>query len=154
MITRAHITRRASREGVGARTVEKDYVLAHIVAAVAGLGKEVQLIFKGGAALRLCHFEDYRYSADLDFSVTEASLEDALAAVSHHVEQRSIVPWLENRMVDGRESIELRIRAATALALLGRNSGARALSALHQANELELLDQNAYPFMLAAAQKK
>lgn len=82
MITRAQITRRASREGVPAQTVEKDYVLAHIVAAVAGLGEESQLIFKGGTALRLCHFEDYRYSADLDFSVTGASLEAALAAIS------------------------------------------------------------------------
>ncbi len=82
MITRAQITRRASRDGVPARTVEKDYVLAHIVAAVGGLGEDTQLVFKGGTALRLCHFEDYRYSADLDFSVTDASVEDALAAIS------------------------------------------------------------------------
>ncbi len=64
MITRAQITRRASRDGVPARTVEKDYVLAHIVAAVANLGEDSPLIFKGGTSLRLCHFEDYRYSAD------------------------------------------------------------------------------------------
>lgn len=82
MITRAHITRQASRDGVPARTVEKDYVLAHVVAAVAGLGSDSQLIFKGGTALRLCHFEDYRYSADLDFSVTDISLDDALDAIS------------------------------------------------------------------------
>ncbi len=82
MITRAQITRRASRDGVPARTVEKDYVLAHIVAAVADLGEDSPLIFKGGTCLRLCHFEDYRYSADLDFSVDGVSLEEALAAIS------------------------------------------------------------------------
>ena len=82
VITRAQITRRASRDGVPARTVERDYVLAHVVAAVADLDEDSPLIFKGGTALRLCHFEDYRYSADLDFSVTGAALEDALAAIS------------------------------------------------------------------------
>ncbi len=82
MITRAQITRRASQDGVPARTVEKDYVLAHVVAAIAGLGEDSKLIFKGGTALRLCHFEDYRYSADLDFSLAGASIEEALATVS------------------------------------------------------------------------
>lgn len=81
MITRAHITRRASQDGVSARTVEKDYVLAHVVAAIAGLGEDSKLVFKGGTALRLCHFEDYRYSADLDFSLAEASIDEALAAI-------------------------------------------------------------------------
>ena len=76
MITRAHITRRASRDGVPARTVERDYVLAHVVAAVGGLGRDSCLVFKGGTALRLCHVQDYRYSADLDFSVVGGSLED------------------------------------------------------------------------------
>jgi predicted nucleotidyltransferase component of viral defense system len=27
------------------------------------------MVFKGGTALRLCHFESYRYSADLDFTL-------------------------------------------------------------------------------------
>lgn len=70
MITKAEITRRASQDGVSARTVEKDYIQAHIVAAIAGLNEGSKLVFKGGTALRLCHFESYRYSADLDFSVT------------------------------------------------------------------------------------
>lgn len=82
VITRAQITRRASSDGVPARTVERDYVLAHVVAAVGDLGEDSPLIFKGGTALRLCHFEDYRYSADLDFSVAGATLEGALAAIS------------------------------------------------------------------------
>jgi hypothetical protein len=55
MITKAQITRRASKEGVSARTVERDYVLAHVVAAVATSKK-------GGTALRMCHFKEFRYS--------------------------------------------------------------------------------------------
>ena len=81
MITKAHITRLASRQDVPAKTIERDYVLAHIVAAVATLGEDSKLVFKGGTALRLCHFEDYRYSADLDFSVVAGSLGDALGAM-------------------------------------------------------------------------
>ena len=76
MITRAHITRRASQDGVSARTVERDYVLGHIVAAVTELGADSNLVFKGGTALRLCYFADYRYSADLDFSVIDGTIED------------------------------------------------------------------------------
>ena len=82
MITRAHITRRASRDGVPARTVERDYVLAHVVAAVGALGSESRLVFKGGTALRLCHVQDYRYSADLDFPIVGGSLEDGLDDVT------------------------------------------------------------------------
>jgi len=81
MITRAHITRRAATDGVPARTVERDYVLAHIIAGLASLERDTGLVFKGGTALRLCHFEDYRYSADLDFSIVAGSREDAYATI-------------------------------------------------------------------------
>ena len=76
MITRAHITRRAARDDVPARTVERDYVLAHIVAGFASLERSTGLVFKGGTALRLCHFNDYRYSADLDFSIVAGTVEE------------------------------------------------------------------------------
>lgn len=77
MITRAQITRRAAQDGVPAKTVERDYVLAHVVAAVGRSASDAGLVFKGGTALRLCHFEDCRYSADLDFSMTSGSTADA-----------------------------------------------------------------------------
>jgi len=81
VITRAQITRRADEDGVPARTVERDYVLAHIIAGLASLGRDTGLVFKGGTALRLCHFEDYRYSADLDFSILTGSSDDAYATL-------------------------------------------------------------------------
>jgi predicted nucleotidyltransferase component of viral defense system len=81
MITRAYITRLASRQDVPAKTVERDYALAHIVASVAAQGEDSKLVFKGGTALRLCHFDEYRYSADLDFSIVDVSLEDALGTI-------------------------------------------------------------------------
>ncbi len=86
MTTRAHITRRAAKDGVPARTVERDYVLAHVIAGVATLGDETSLVFKGGTALRLCHFDEYRYSADLDFSLVSGSIEDGYASISRALE--------------------------------------------------------------------
>jgi len=84
MITKAQIIRLASLEGVPAKTVERDYVLAHVVAAIAQSkeDKGSMLVFKGGSALRLCHVEGYRYSADLDFSVVGGSVEDALGVIA------------------------------------------------------------------------
>lgn len=73
-VTKAHITRQASDHEVPSKTVERDYVLAHVVAAVAATDEHGALVFKGGTSLRLLHFEDYRYSADLDYSVISGDL--------------------------------------------------------------------------------
>jgi uncharacterized protein len=64
------IKRRADEDGLSAFAVERDYVLAHSLTAISERDREQRLVFKGGTALRLCHFENYRYSADLDFSLT------------------------------------------------------------------------------------
>jgi predicted nucleotidyltransferase component of viral defense system len=64
------IKRRADEDGLSAPAVERDYVLSHALTAISGRDREQQLVFKGGTSLRLCHLEDYRYSADLDFSLT------------------------------------------------------------------------------------
>jgi len=82
MITKAHITRRAAQDNVPAVTVERDYVLAHVIASVATLGNDTGLVFKGGTALRLCHIDDYRYSADLDFSLVAGSIENGYEAIT------------------------------------------------------------------------
>jgi predicted nucleotidyltransferase component of viral defense system len=85
MLTRFAITRRADDDGVDAAVVERDYVLAHIVAQLhrAKPADGGQLVFKGGTALRLVHVGDYRYSADLDFTVIGGS---AVAATTAMVE--------------------------------------------------------------------
>lgn len=64
---------------MSALVVERDYVLTHIVEALAALEPPSGLIFKGGTALRLCFYTDYRYSADLDFSLVDLSVSDAIA---------------------------------------------------------------------------
>ena len=81
-MNKAQITRRADEDEVGSKTVERDYVLAHLVGAIAQERFEFRLVFKGGTALRLCHFDDHRYSADLDFSIMGATVADAQSVIS------------------------------------------------------------------------
>jgi predicted nucleotidyltransferase component of viral defense system len=69
VIDRNEIIRRADEDRLPAPTVERDYILSHVLAAIADCEQADQIVFKGGTALRLCYFEDYRYSADLDFSL-------------------------------------------------------------------------------------
>jgi predicted nucleotidyltransferase component of viral defense system len=83
MLTRHAITRRAEQDQVEAAVVERDYILSHIVAQLhhAAPTDGGRLVFKGGTALRLVHVADYRYSADLDFTVVDGAVAPALAAL-------------------------------------------------------------------------
>lgn len=58
---------RRFQEGV----LERDYCLAWFLAALAESDLKPVLGFKGGTALKRCYFEDYRFSEDLDFTLTE-----------------------------------------------------------------------------------
>ena len=76
------IKRQADDDDLGAPAVERDYTLAHVLTAIARRDDRAQIAFKGGTALRLCHFDDYRYSADLDFSLIGGLLvEEALELI-------------------------------------------------------------------------
>lgn len=80
-VTSAQMTQRASVDGVSAKVVERDYALAHAVQAIAAADAGNRLVFKGGTSLRLIHFDRYRYSADLDFSVVGATTAEALSII-------------------------------------------------------------------------
>jgi predicted nucleotidyltransferase component of viral defense system len=88
MVTKAHITRRAHNEGVEAQVIERDYVLAHAVSTIANYDTDGRLVFKGGTSLRLIHLKDYRYSADLDFSVQVGTMEEAITLVDNAFRER------------------------------------------------------------------
>lgn len=83
MITSHLITQRADADGVDPQTVERDYVLAHVVAQLHALdpGDGGRIVFKGGTALRMVHVGDYRYSADLDFSILDTTVDTARTAI-------------------------------------------------------------------------
>lgn len=100
MLTRHAITKRADDDGVNASVVERDYVLAHIVAQLyrAKPADGGRLVFKGGTALRLVHIGEYRYSADLDFTIIGGDSSAATAAMAEVLEaarQHTGMPVLE-----------------------------------------------------------
>ena len=90
MIKRKEIQDKALVWGVKPEIVDKDYVLGHLLASInMHLGK--QLIFKGGTCLRKCHFPNYRFSEDLDFSsvasdveLTSTMIEEICSKITSH----------------------------------------------------------------------
>ncbi len=73
MIARQEVVDLAREFGLEANIVEKDYVLGWLL---AGIFNHVALhsawVFKGGTCLKKCYFETYRFSEDLDFTLTDA----------------------------------------------------------------------------------
>jgi predicted nucleotidyltransferase component of viral defense system len=74
MIGRDEILRVANTLGLEPRVVEKDYVLGWVL---HGIARDPVLggswVFKGGTCLKKCYFETYRFSEDLDFTVTDSA---------------------------------------------------------------------------------
>ena len=59
--------------------IERDYVLAWFLNGLAEHPLRERLAFKGGTALRRCWFNDYRFSQDMDFTLTgPLAIEDIL----------------------------------------------------------------------------
>lgn len=55
--------------------VIKDHILGYLLAGISATPALSEgLVFKGGTALRKCWFPEYRYSEDLDFTVTTANV--------------------------------------------------------------------------------
>jgi predicted nucleotidyltransferase component of viral defense system len=50
--------------------LERDYCLAWFLIALSRTRLRKRLAFKGGTALKRCYFGDYRFSEDLDFTLT------------------------------------------------------------------------------------
>jgi len=74
MITKAELLEIAGKIGLRSDVVEKDYALGW---ALAGIYAHEELrdswVFKGGTCLKKCYFETYRFSEDLDFTISDAA---------------------------------------------------------------------------------
>ncbi|MSM38694.1 MAG: WYL domain-containing protein [Geobacter sp.] len=72
MIDRQELTELARELSLALNVVEKDYVLGWLLAGIAANEALTgHWIFKGGTCLKKCWFETYRFSEDLDFTITE-----------------------------------------------------------------------------------
>ena len=84
MIPAAEIQRIAGAAGVDPTRVDLDYTQSWVL---CGLWAQPEVamnwVFKGGTCLRKCYFPGYRFSEDLDFTLTRPlSMEDGRALVS------------------------------------------------------------------------
>lgn len=71
MIDRQEVMEFSREFGLAPNVIEKDYVLGWVLAGIAAhpeIGPS--WIFKGGTCLKKCYFETYRFSEDLDFTLT------------------------------------------------------------------------------------
>lgn len=79
MIDKREILDLATQLSLNPHVVEKDYVLGWMLAGInAHPDLKDSWVFKGGTCLKKCFFETYRFSEDLDFTLTtEAHLDAA-----------------------------------------------------------------------------
>jgi predicted nucleotidyltransferase component of viral defense system len=61
---------RAGGRRIPESVLERDYCLAWFLVGLARAPLRELLVFKGGTALKRCYFGDYRFSEDLDFTLT------------------------------------------------------------------------------------
>jgi len=103
ILSRSELHRLANREKVALGVLEKDYVLTEVLKSLSQLPELNRLFaFKGGTALRKTYFPDWRYSEDLDFTVTcnmtKEELRQILDTWYRQVEQSSRI-LLTTRML-------------------------------------------------------
>lgn len=78
MILQSQISKLSNRllkENGGRRipeyVLERDYCIAWLLVGLSRVPLRNKIIFKGGTALRRCHFTEYRFSEDLDFTLLQ-----------------------------------------------------------------------------------
>ncbi len=96
MIDRREIIDAATALGLNPHVVEKDYVLGWLLWGIYNnetIGKN--WIFKGGTCLKKCFFETYRFSEDLDFTLTDSAhinenfLQTVFAEISERIYEQT-----------------------------------------------------------------
>jgi predicted nucleotidyltransferase component of viral defense system len=74
VIDRRELLAAAANLGLLPNVVEKDYVLGWLLAGIFNHPVLAdKWVFKGGTCLKKCYFETYRFSEDLDFTLTDES---------------------------------------------------------------------------------
>jgi len=77
------LSNRLAREGgrrIPEAVLERDYCLAWLLVGLSRSPLRESLAFKGGTAIKRCHFGDYRFSEDLDFTLIEELPFEAIRA--------------------------------------------------------------------------
>jgi len=72
MIAQKEIIKVAEAERVPKSTIDKDWILGHYLNAMYSLPEiKEKFVFKGGTCIRKCFIQDYRFSEDIDITLTD-----------------------------------------------------------------------------------
>ena len=95
MINKQEVMDFAREFGLSPDVIEKDYVLGWMLAGIsADPAIGTSWVFKGGTCLKKCYFETYRFSEDLDFTLTDpAHLDEAFLLATF----TTIAQWIYDR---------------------------------------------------------
>jgi len=87
LIDKSEIMEFSKKFKLRANVIEKDYVLGWVLAGIFNHeGLRSGWIFKGGTCIKKCYYETYRFSEDLDFTLTEPS----------HLDENSLVNYFKD----------------------------------------------------------
>jgi len=81
MVPLNELKRIAAKNRVALGVVEKDYAITWVLYALSETGFKEDFVFKGGTALRKIYFPEWRYSEDLDFTISKKFDEKELRAI-------------------------------------------------------------------------
>lgn len=119
MIPEAMIKSMAREHSVDPAVIDRDHALGVVLWAMSTQSHSQDWVFKGGTCLRKCHFGDYRFSEDLDFTVTGslrvAAVSAAIASCAQAAGSQGVRLKLDEMRVEvmndeyGRESIEIKV---------------------------------------------
>ncbi len=76
MIRKDEVLAIAAETGLDKRVVEKDYILGWLLAGISQHEIGKHWAFKDGTCLTKCYFDTYRFSEDLDFTLTDSKYLD------------------------------------------------------------------------------
>ncbi len=108
MILQSQISKLSNRllKELGGRRIpenilERDYCIAWFLVGLSRTSLRNKLAFKGGTALRRCHFSEYRFSEDLDFTLlqplTFTEIQQELLSVYEEVKRASNITFRFSR---------------------------------------------------------
>ena len=107
MISPREISQQAFRKHKPDKVIEKDYVMTWILLGMSDSRMSDYCIFKGGTALKKIYFPDYRYSEDLDFTLTDEEASERLFDDLRHTlnclqDSQALVFGIEEKRIERR----------------------------------------------------
>jgi len=103
VIEKNEILKMAGELGLRPETVEKDYVLGWMLWGIEHHAELSSWAFKGGTSLKKCHFETYRFSEDLDFTLSdqthlhEGFLSNAFTVITEQLSETVGIEFFKDR---------------------------------------------------------